>query len=188
MTFPVFLDTCVLYPATLCDTVLRVAETGAFRPHWSRDVMVELERNLARIETVGSAGAARRLTAMSTAFEDAEVTGYEPLIPSMTCDPKDRHVLAAAVASDCQVLVTFNIRDFPAAAVTGLGVEVVTPDDFLLDQIDLHPHLVIQAARAQMSATSRPHLTTAMLTGALDRIGLRSFAAQLGRHLDDADR
>jgi hypothetical protein len=30
-------------------------------------------------------------------FEDAEVTGYEGLAPAMTNDPKDLHVLAAAI-------------------------------------------------------------------------------------------
>lgn len=46
MPFPAFLDTCVLYPAYLCDTLLRLAEASAYRPLWSADVLAELRRNL----------------------------------------------------------------------------------------------------------------------------------------------
>jgi hypothetical protein len=42
---PAFLDTCVLLKSYLCDTLLSVAETGAYRPLWSPMVMTELERN-----------------------------------------------------------------------------------------------------------------------------------------------
>lgn len=46
MAFPAFLDTCVLYPAYLCDTLLRLAEAETFRALWSVDVLDELRRNL----------------------------------------------------------------------------------------------------------------------------------------------
>lgn len=126
MAFPVFLDTCALYPATLADLLLRVAERGAYRPHWSADVLSELERNLAKIPSVTEEAARRRVSAMGMAFPDAAVTGYQSLIDGMTCDPKDRHVLAAAVHSDCQLIVTFNVRE-PTALSTcapGLAGEV----------------------------------------------------------------
>jgi len=74
---------------------------------------------------------------MRRSFPDAEVAGYATLIDSMTCDEKDRHVLAAAVRSDAEVLVTFNVTDFPEASVKSYDIEVVSPDDFLLDQLDL---------------------------------------------------
>jgi len=57
---------------------------------------------------------------MRRAFPDAEVRGYENLAETMTCDPKDRHVLAAAVRSDAAVLVTFNIGDFPDTSTAEL--------------------------------------------------------------------
>jgi hypothetical protein len=46
VAFTAFLDTCVLYPAYLCDTLLRLAEAEAYRPLWSADVLTELRRNL----------------------------------------------------------------------------------------------------------------------------------------------
>jgi hypothetical protein len=71
-------------------------------PLWSDHVLEELRRNLIK------AGAKReavehRLGQMATYFPDARVTGYEQLIGSMTNHPKDRHVLAAAVAGRADV-------------------------------------------------------------------------------------
>lgn len=181
MSFPVFLDTCVLYPATLCDTLLRIAEGGVYRPHWSADVMTELERNLGKIPAVGPPGARRRVSHMTAAFEDAMVSGYADLIPAMTCDPKDAHVLAAAVASECQAIVTFNVKDFPSESVLPHDLDVVNPDDFLLDQLDLYPQAVLEALAAQSRESSRPKLTWSGLTTALERCGLPRFGAELRR-------
>jgi len=74
-------------------------------------------------------------------FPDAEVEEYSALAQVMTCDGKDRHVLAAAVRADVEVLVTFNLRDFPRSAVDPYDIRVVHPDDFLLGQLDLYPDL-----------------------------------------------
>jgi hypothetical protein len=46
-------------------------------------------------------------------FPQALVYGYQPLISQMDNHPKDRHVLAAALACKSDYLVTFNLRDFP---------------------------------------------------------------------------
>src|SRR4051794_25360716 len=133
MTFPAFFDTNVLFSATLCDTLLRIAEQRAFRPHWSPDVLTELGTVLTREAGLTDQQAQRRLDQMRLAFPDAEIEGYQPLVEAMTCHPKDRHVLAAAVHARCEVLVTFNLRDFPAESTRDLTIAVVSPDAFLLD-------------------------------------------------------
>lgn len=115
MRFPVFLDTNVLYPTSLADTPLRLAESDGIRPCWSVDVMIELERNLARRVTPEKAS--RRCRTTKAAFPEAMVSGYEGIVGGMGNDPKDRHVLAAAVHSDCEVIVTFNTKDFPRVAL-----------------------------------------------------------------------
>lgn len=181
MTFPIFFDTCALYPAAVADLLLRVAETGVFRPHWSGDVLEELQRNLAKIPSAGAAGAERRIRAMTRAFPDASVIGYESLVPGMTCDTKDRHVLAAAVHSGCQVVVTYNLKHFPEASLEPHGLEAVSPDNFLLDQLDLHPAAVLHALRTQISDSRRPALTPASLLASLERSGLPNFAAEVRR-------
>jgi len=77
--FPAFLDTCVLYPAYLCDTMLRLAEAAAYRPLWSAEVLDELRRNVIA-RNVPAERADRRLANMTRSFPDALVTGYESLV------------------------------------------------------------------------------------------------------------
>jgi len=47
----------------------------------------------------------------------------ERLEPAMTNEPKDGHVIAAAVVSDVQAMVTLNLRDFPLEACQPFAIE-----------------------------------------------------------------
>jgi len=76
---------------------------------------------------------------MNAAFPEALVTGHETLIPTMTNDPKDRHVLAAAVHSGAEVIVTENLRHFPRSAMDIHRVVATPADTFLCDLLDLDP-------------------------------------------------
>lgn len=157
MAFPVFLDTCTIFGAVLNDLMLRLGEAGAFRILWSSHVLDELEGALSG--RIGHQAANRRVSQMRVAFPDAEVEGYESLIERMTCDPKDRHVLAAAVRADAAVIVTFNLRDFPPAALEPFDIEAVHPDAFLQDQLDLFPNLVLEALEDLAESYEQPPLT-----------------------------
>jgi predicted nucleic acid-binding protein len=162
--FPAFLDTCVLLKPYLCDTLLSIAEAGVYRPLWSPMIMAELERNLAR-RGLDEKRITHRVEQMNGAFPDALVTGYESLIGEMANDPKDRHVLAAAVRSGAEVLVTENLRDFPPETVRPYDIHVVSQDAFLLDQLDLRPAEVLDALRRQVSRYHRePRNVDALLT------------------------
>lgn len=181
MTFEVLLDTCVLYPPTLCDTLLRIAENGAFEPRWSADVLVELERNLAAIPSVGPPGAQARVRAMTDAFPNATVTAYKELLDDMPGHPNDAHVMAGAIVSRCQVIVTANLKDFPEAALSQWGVSVSHPDAFLLDQLDLHPRETLLALRNQSREASRPSMSLPQLLESLRRTGVPRFAGAVAR-------
>jgi predicted nucleic acid-binding protein len=182
--FPVFLDTCVLLKPYLCDTLLSIAEAGVYRPLWSPTVMTELERNLAR-RGLGEKQIKHRVDEMNGAFPDALVTGYEALIGEMVNDPKDRHVLAAAVRSGAEALVTENLRDFPREAVRPYNIEVVSQDNFLLDQLDLRPGKVIDALGRQVSRYRREPRTVESLLAILggEASGCTHFAQACGQVL-----
>lgn len=181
-TFPAFLDTNSLYGAYLCDTLLRLAEAATYRPLWSAGVFEELERNLLE-RGLPTEAVSHRLDEMRRSFPDAEVRGYENLVDTMTCDAKDRHVLAAAVRGDAQVLVTSNVADFPEESLKPFDIEVITPDDFLLDQLDLYPGLTVAVLLAQARAYVSPAMTVDELLGRLAAAGAIKFAAEASRHL-----
>jgi hypothetical protein len=84
---------------------------------------------------------------------DALVTGYEDLIEGLQLpDPDDRHVLAAAIRGRADVIVTANVRDFPADILTPLEIEAQHPDEFIAYLLDLAPGVVPEAARRHREA------------------------------------
>ncbi len=98
-SFVVVLDACVLIPATLRDTLLRAVEKDMYRLHWSDEILDEVRRNLVKREMTSPEDAQDLIEQMDRFFAEANVRGFEVLIPAMTNDKKDRHVLAAAVMS-----------------------------------------------------------------------------------------
>jgi hypothetical protein len=86
---------------------------------------------------------------MRTAFEDAEVAGYECLQAAMTNHPKDRHVLAAAVRCGAHAIVSDNKKDFPKDSLSSYDLDCLTADEFLVHQFHLAPELVIDKLTAQ---------------------------------------
>lgn len=150
------LDTCVLAPMPLCDTLLRLAEEPAvYIPKWTADILRELRSTLLRMGYTPSQ-ADRRIFAMDSAFDHARVEGYGRLVNTMTNHPKDRHVLAAAVRCRANAVITHNVRDFPPAAAKPFNVDIVTPDHFLVRQFQRNSALVKQKLACQAAATKLP--------------------------------
>ncbi len=184
MLYAAVLDTCVLYPPTLRDVLLSLAEAGLFRPLWTEDILRELRAALIRRPGPGTVEERREqvdrlLTQIRGAFEDAMVTGHDPLVATMTNDPKDRHVLAAGVRGSAAAIVTFNLSDFPQTATKPLAIEAIHPEEFLLDQLDLDPDRVLTVMRDQVGRNRRPPVSIEQLAQTLTRSGLPRFGAEL---------
>lgn len=173
MPFSAVLDANVLYPFSLRDTLLRLAELELYTALWSERILDEMHRNLVE-HRLTDAQAASIEAAMRAAFEEAAVdpAEIERLEPAMTNDPKDRHVLAAA---DSELIVTFNLADFPPDACEPVGVEAIHPDEFLLDLHDLAPEAV-RAALEQQAADLHPAWPLEQLRDALATAGVPRFA------------
>ena len=186
MPFAVVLDTCVLYPAHLRDTLLRLAERNLYQVLWSADIIEELRRNLMEAN-IGGEAIDHLCAEMQGAFPDAEVSGYRLLLDSMTCDPKDRHVLGAAVCSNAAAIVTFNLDDFPDSSVDPHEIDVIHPDRFLLDLLDLAPAVVIAELEQQAVANRRDPKTLSGLLDALGRAGVPSLGEEVRCRLSDPD-
>lgn len=131
--YRIFLDACVLANFGVCDLLLRLSERPRLIvPHWSAEVMAETRRT--HIDKLGWEPKLADYFQAQTreAFPDAEVTDYESLVPALTNDPKDRHVLAAAIRGNCPLILTFNLKHFPAEALKPWNICVSHPQDYLL--------------------------------------------------------
>ena len=81
--------------------------------------------------------------------------GYEDLIPSMTNHEKDRHVLAAAVRSGAETIVTYNLKDFPGSALGPYSITAQGPSTFLKNLYELDPDAVGQTLEQQAAAIDK---------------------------------
>jgi hypothetical protein len=111
-------------------------------------------------------------------FPEAGITEYEKLIGVMTNDPKDRHVAAAATQSGAQVIVTFNLKDFPAASLSE-WIEAQHPDEFLINILGYHPTSVVVKLRDQAATLTELFLHSLRTL----RTGVPGFAAEVASGL-----
>ena len=176
------LDTSVLFPFYLRDTLLRAAEMDLFQARWSRDILAELRRSLVARDKTSRAQVDHLLRTMRAAFPDAEEAGYRPLIKMMTNHPDDRHVLAAAVHAQAEVIVTSNLRHFPNSSVAPYGIRVQSADAFLLERLDQSPDQMTRILWDQAGEYRSPRLSTREI---LDRLAttVPRYAAAVGEML-----
>lgn len=152
-------DANVLYPAPLRDLLMRLAMTGLIRAKWSEDIHAEWTRNLmANRPDIRPKHVERIKYLMNEHARDALVEGYQQLIPALhgLPDPNDRHVLAAAIVGHADVIVTFNLNDFPPSVLTPFGIEAQHPDEFIRHLIDLNSFAVCSAVQQQRRALKNP--------------------------------
>jgi hypothetical protein len=155
-----------LYPVSLTDTIVRLHHAGVFGVSWSEQILSEAQTALIR-DGKDPAAISRRFGSLRSVFPECMVDGYADLVPVMTCDEGDRHVLAAAVHAGANQLITSNLRDFPRESTERYGIEVVSPDDLLLNALDLYPNRVLEVMHQQAAALRRPPMTIDQVVNAL---------------------
>ena len=183
MSFTATYDACVLHPAGLRDLLIRLAMTDLFRAKWSDDILDEMIASiLRRRPDLDPTDLERTRKLMCAAVPDCLTTGYHSLIDALDLpDANDRHVLAAAIRSSSQVIVTENTADFPADTLRAYDIEAQTADVFVLHLIDLSPTTVARVIEAQSEALNNPPLTFADVLDRLARSGLPRSVAELRR-------
>ena len=181
--FAVILDANVLYPFLTRDVLLSLAHAGLYRPLWSAEIMREWRDRLVEKKPAKAEKIAATARLMDGHFPEAQVIGYESLIPALLLpDPGDRHVPAAAIRGGAQAIVTENIRDFPNETLAAYDIEAITADEFCLSTIQLYQADAIQTLRAMRQRYTAPPMTPAELLLALSACGLVQTAAELQPH------
>ena len=168
------LDANVLFPLTLRDTLLRFAASGAYQHRWSRRILDEMERNLVATGTIRSSQAAALRKAMEEAFPDAMVASSRSLEAMLLNDPKDRHVVAAALKANASTIVTLNLRDFRPLPQ---GIRAVSPDTFLCELAASLQTSVLALLTAQAADFRKPPVSLDLLFRRLRAVAPRFVAS-----------
>ncbi len=181
MPLSVVYDACILYPAPLRDLLLRLAVEELCRAMWSDEILDEVFDNLqASRPDLDTAKLSRTRKKMCGAVPGCLITGHLHLVESLELpDPGDRHVLAAAVHSGAEVIVTDNLKDFPEAALRPHGIEALAADEFVLRVIEAAPRQVAVIVEQQAADLKNPPCTVEQVLERLAANGLKRSVARL---------
>ena len=176
-----FLDANVLYPALLRNVLMYLALARLFRPLWSEAVHSEWMTALRRDHPdLTERQVQRTYRLMIEHVPGAMVTGYEGRIGALSLpDAEDRHVLAAALHGGASLIVTRNLRHFPARVLKAHGVRAVTPDTFLSGLVRRQSEAVSGALRELRLALKAPPYSVSDLLAGLERQELARTVALL---------
>lgn len=173
MSFVVIYDANVLYPMSLRDLLVRIGRTRLVRARWTEEIMKEWSRALVARRPDLETRIQRTVQLMNESIRDVLVTGYAALIPSLSLpDPDDRHVLAAAIRSGAQAIVTFNLAHFPTQALEPYALKALHPDELVANLIDLSRQRLVGIVLEMASEKHRPPMTALEVVASLRRAGL----------------
>jgi predicted nucleic acid-binding protein len=184
--YTAFFDACVFYPAPLRDLLIQLATTGLFRAKWTNQIHDEWIRNLlANRPDLDKEKLQRTRTLMNESVLDCLVTGYEQLIPCVDLpDPNDRHVLAAAIVSRSDAIVTTNLKHFPMEKLAPFNIEPIHPDEFIFNQFGLNQAKVITAVGKIRSRLRNPELNSEEYLSKLLKLELSKTVKALETFID----
>jgi predicted nucleic acid-binding protein len=188
--YTALVDACSLVSVWRRNLLLSLAEAEFFRLHWSQTILGETERALAKLHhqrgnADGDTRARKAIAAMTKAFPEAMVDDFAQLLanPLGLPDPNDEHVVAAAVKTQAQAIVTENISDFPAELLGKLNLEARTADEFIADTIALEEGLAIPAIRNMRLRLKRPEMDASDLLRSFEAHGLFETVTVLTQHI-----
>jgi len=150
----VLLDACVLFPPLVRSILIESAATGVFMPLWSARVFEEWRIAVGRKHGVGvEAEVVATQNGLRERFPDSEVSFSPDLEAQISLpDPADAHVLAAAVEGKADLLLTFNLRDFPSRTLEQHGVVATHPDGFLWGLLSDAPEVLSNVVNDALNA------------------------------------
>jgi hypothetical protein len=163
---------------------MQLALSHLFRPRWTARINEEWTRSLlANRPDIKASQTEFTKAMMIRAVPDGMVEGYEGLIAMLQLpDPNDRHVLAAAIKTEADVILTLNRKDFPLEALQPYGIEVQHPDEFFAMLSELAPETMIAAVRECRARLVKPALSIEDYLTVLQRQNLRETAAFLRKN------
>lgn len=173
------MDTNVVYPVIIRDILFWFAYYDLYTPKWSGHIFNEWKKVMLE-KGVSEQESNKRIEKANAAFPDALVQNYQGLIDHIELpDVDDRHVLAAAIKTNANLIVTNNIKHFPEAYLQSYGLAAKTADDFLTDIIDLNQEQAVAAFKEMVLNKKNPKQDNFEVLNQLRNAGLIDTANYL---------
>lgn len=151
MTISVTLaDANILISRTLRDYFVYSASVGALQIHWSDSILDETTRNLIAKYDFSTQDAAVLVALLGQFLPDALIKTTKrdiAAVEKVEMSPNDRHVLAAALSAQADLLLTDNIRHFPKAWMAERGIELIDSATLLTRLAREQPDKLLAAHR-----------------------------------------
>ena len=177
--FKAVLDTNVIFPIIIRDLLFWFAHYELYTPKWSENIFIEWKDVMLR-KGISNEEADKRIQKANLAFPDALVLNYQTLIDNLNLpDVDDRHILAAAIKTNANIIVTNNLKDFPEEYLDSFGLKAKSADDFLTDIIDLNANIAIKAFREMVLNKRNPAMDVYQVLDSLRKVGLEDTANYL---------
>jgi predicted nucleic acid-binding protein len=179
------LDSCVMFPMYLRDTLLCAAEAGLYVPCWSQEILDGATRNLLNTGKMTVEQVMRLEGNIKKYFTEAMVEVPDTLVEMMTNHEGDRHVLAAAVNAEADIIVTSNLKHFQQKDLAPWKIQAKSPDDFLSELYNLYPEQIVKVLLRQSGRLKNPPMTLGDLLDLLskkDGANLENFTNQIRSH------
>ena len=183
--YTVVLDACVLFSRLQRDILLSLAHADLYTARWTQEIENEWAFSLIDKYPDAKDKIPLPVDQMRDAVADCLIFDYEPFIASLQLpDENDRHVLAAAIRGNADTIVSLNIKDFPVDILSKFDIEMQTPDQFVLNQIMLHPSRALTAIKKMRARWERPSMSASDMIDLFEKRQLPQTAAHLRDVLD----
>ena len=137
------LDACVIFPTLLREILIGVAAAGLYEPIWSERILREWVLATGKLGALAQMQAEAEAVVLQAKYPKAMMR-EQPAVERrlLLPDANDRHVLAVAIASHADFIVTFNAKDFPRHVLADDGIARRDPDSLLWELWSHQPDVV----------------------------------------------
>lgn len=129
----ILVDACVLHSACCRDLLIQCDIDGHFRLRWTELILAETELSILRRRPDLTSNQIRRtFKLMNQACpEGLQIYDQQRYRQLRLPDPDDNHILAAAISTQSEIILTFNLKDFPSRILNKYQIKAQHPDDWL---------------------------------------------------------
>ncbi len=183
--FTALIDTNCLFPLYLRDILLDFSIEGMYEFRWTEQIKSELIDNLVKIKSLDLGKAEKLISTIDEVFPDAIIPDSTIYLDRFSiADKDDEKILSSALASNVGAIVTENTKDFPKLPLELIGIEIVKPDDFILDLIDLNFEKAIFTISKLLIQYNNPYITPSNYSELMNKLNCKNFSIFIRNYED----